>query len=205
MRARSAPESSRAMRRRASSLTSLQIPGLPLSITRRSGLPPARRRPAARIRWRRRRSRCRRTAASTACSTRGPVPTARATASASRSHCPALRNQAGLQARLDRPVLHDDQHGTAVVMLAAVLNATRRDGGQRSATRSSARSASTPPASASSRPLATGPACGRVLGTDLDAGRRAASGPPWAGEAVDARGDHAEGRHRHRNHRRARV
>ncbi len=34
----------------------------------------------------------------------------------------------GLRARLDRPVLHDDQHGTAVVTLAAVLNATRRAG-----------------------------------------------------------------------------
>jgi malate dehydrogenase (oxaloacetate-decarboxylating) len=32
----------------------------------------------------------------------------------------------GLRARLDRPVLHDDQHGTAVVVLAAVTNATRR-------------------------------------------------------------------------------
>lgn len=34
----------------------------------------------------------------------------------------------GLRARLDRPVLHDDQHGTAVVTLAAVLNATKRTG-----------------------------------------------------------------------------
>ncbi|HTL50739.1 MAG TPA: malic enzyme-like NAD(P)-binding protein [Steroidobacteraceae bacterium] len=34
----------------------------------------------------------------------------------------------GLRARLDRPVLHDDQHGTAVVTLAAVLNATKRAG-----------------------------------------------------------------------------
>jgi malate dehydrogenase (oxaloacetate-decarboxylating) len=34
----------------------------------------------------------------------------------------------GLRARLDRPALHDDQHGTAVVVLAAALNATRRVG-----------------------------------------------------------------------------
>jgi malate dehydrogenase (oxaloacetate-decarboxylating) len=34
----------------------------------------------------------------------------------------------GLRARLDKPVLHDDQHGTAVVTLAAVLNALRRAG-----------------------------------------------------------------------------
>ena len=34
----------------------------------------------------------------------------------------------GLRSRLDRPVLHDDQHGTAVVTLAAVLNATKRTG-----------------------------------------------------------------------------
>jgi malate dehydrogenase (oxaloacetate-decarboxylating) len=34
----------------------------------------------------------------------------------------------GLRERLARPVLHDDQHGTAVVTLAAVLNATRRAG-----------------------------------------------------------------------------
>ncbi len=40
--------------------------------------------------------------------------------------CFAIEEQ--LRARLDRPVLHDDQHGTAVVTLAAVLNATRRAG-----------------------------------------------------------------------------
>jgi malate dehydrogenase (oxaloacetate-decarboxylating) len=34
----------------------------------------------------------------------------------------------GLRARLARPVLHDDQHGTAVVVLAAAINATRRAG-----------------------------------------------------------------------------
>ena len=34
----------------------------------------------------------------------------------------------GLRARLEKPVLHDDQHGTAVVTLAALLNATRRAG-----------------------------------------------------------------------------
>ena len=33
-----------------------------------------------------------------------------------------------LRARLDMPVLHDDQHGTAVVTLAALLNAARRSG-----------------------------------------------------------------------------
>jgi malate dehydrogenase (oxaloacetate-decarboxylating) len=36
--------------------------------------------------------------------------------------------EAGLRERLARPVLHDDQHGTAVVTLAAALNATRRAG-----------------------------------------------------------------------------
>ncbi|MGH8249621.1 MAG: malic enzyme-like NAD(P)-binding protein [Steroidobacteraceae bacterium] len=36
--------------------------------------------------------------------------------------------EAGLRKRLDRPVLHDDQHGTAVVVLAATLNAIRRAG-----------------------------------------------------------------------------
>jgi malate dehydrogenase (oxaloacetate-decarboxylating) len=34
----------------------------------------------------------------------------------------------GLRARLDKPVLHDDQHGTAVVVLAAVRNAGRQAG-----------------------------------------------------------------------------
>jgi len=34
----------------------------------------------------------------------------------------------GLRQRLSCPVLHDDQHGTAVVVLAAALNATRRAG-----------------------------------------------------------------------------
>lgn len=33
-----------------------------------------------------------------------------------------------LRARLPMPVLHDDQHGTAVVVLAALLNATRQTG-----------------------------------------------------------------------------
>jgi malate dehydrogenase (oxaloacetate-decarboxylating) len=33
-----------------------------------------------------------------------------------------------LRQRVDKPVLHDDQHGTAVVALAALLNATRRVG-----------------------------------------------------------------------------
>ena len=33
-----------------------------------------------------------------------------------------------LRARLDRPVLHDDQHGTAVVTLAALINAAQRSG-----------------------------------------------------------------------------
>ncbi|MGH8130543.1 MAG: ACT domain-containing protein [Steroidobacteraceae bacterium] len=36
--------------------------------------------------------------------------------------------ETGLRARLSRPVLHDDQHGTAVVVLAAAINATRRAG-----------------------------------------------------------------------------
>ncbi len=35
-----------------------------------------------------------------------------------------------LRARLAKPVLHDDQHGTAVVTLAALMNATRRVGRQ---------------------------------------------------------------------------
>ena len=33
-----------------------------------------------------------------------------------------------LQARLNKPVLHDDQHGTAVVVLAALMSAARRTG-----------------------------------------------------------------------------
>ncbi|MGH8219481.1 MAG: malic enzyme-like NAD(P)-binding protein [Steroidobacteraceae bacterium] len=36
--------------------------------------------------------------------------------------------EAGLRQRLAKPVLHDDQHGTAVVVLAALINATRRTG-----------------------------------------------------------------------------
>ncbi len=36
--------------------------------------------------------------------------------------------ESGLRERLHCPVLHDDQHGTAVVVLAAVINATRRAG-----------------------------------------------------------------------------
>jgi malate dehydrogenase (oxaloacetate-decarboxylating) len=36
--------------------------------------------------------------------------------------------ESGLQARLTKPVLHDDQHCTAVVVLAAALNAMRRAG-----------------------------------------------------------------------------
>jgi len=40
--------------------------------------------------------------------------------------CFAIESQ--LQARLAKPVLHDDQHGTAVVTLAALTNAARRVG-----------------------------------------------------------------------------
>jgi malate dehydrogenase (oxaloacetate-decarboxylating) len=36
--------------------------------------------------------------------------------------------EAQLRARLQKPVLHDDQHGTAVVTLAALLNASQRSG-----------------------------------------------------------------------------
>ncbi|MFZ8963598.1 MAG: malic enzyme-like NAD(P)-binding protein [Steroidobacteraceae bacterium] len=36
--------------------------------------------------------------------------------------------EAALRERLDKPVLHDDQHGTAVVVLAALMNATARVG-----------------------------------------------------------------------------
>jgi malate dehydrogenase (oxaloacetate-decarboxylating) len=36
--------------------------------------------------------------------------------------------EAALRQRLDKPVLHDDQHGTAVVVLAALHTATRRAG-----------------------------------------------------------------------------
>lgn len=39
-----------------------------------------------------------------------------------------FRIEAALRERLDIPVLHDDQHGTAVVTLAALLSATRRVG-----------------------------------------------------------------------------
>jgi malate dehydrogenase (oxaloacetate-decarboxylating) len=41
-----------------------------------------------------------------------------------------FRVEAELTRRLDRPVLHDDQHGTAVVALAALLTAMRRVGGR---------------------------------------------------------------------------
>jgi len=40
-----------------------------------------------------------------------------------------------LQARLAKPVLHDDQHGTAVVSLAALNNAARHAGRRRRASR----------------------------------------------------------------------
>ena len=40
--------------------------------------------------------------------------------------CFAIEEQ--LRTRLDKPVLHDDQHGTAVVVLAALINAVRRSG-----------------------------------------------------------------------------
>ena len=36
--------------------------------------------------------------------------------------------EAELQRRLDIPVFHDDQHGTAIVVMAAVLNACRLTG-----------------------------------------------------------------------------
>src|SRR5690606_12048188 len=39
-----------------------------------------------------------------------------------------FRIESALRERLDIPVLHDDQHGTAVVTLAALIGATRRVG-----------------------------------------------------------------------------
>jgi malate dehydrogenase (oxaloacetate-decarboxylating) len=39
-----------------------------------------------------------------------------------------FRIEAELQRRLDKPVMHDDQHGTAVAALAAVINACTRTG-----------------------------------------------------------------------------
>ena len=56
--------------------------------------------------------------------------------------------EAELVRRLDRPVLHDDQHGTAVVALAALLTAMRRVG-RKLPDRTSARWASAPRVSGS--------------------------------------------------------
>jgi malate dehydrogenase (oxaloacetate-decarboxylating) len=51
-----------------------------------------------------------------------------------------------LKAELDIPVFHDDQHGTAIVVLAALLNAVKITG-KRIEDLTSSSSASAPPAS----------------------------------------------------------
>ena len=43
---------------------------------------------------------------------------------------PLLRDRGRLRAELDIPVFHDDQHGTAVVVLAALMNALKIVGKQ---------------------------------------------------------------------------
>ena len=51
----------------------------------------------------------------------------RSAASTSRTSAPraASRSSAGCRTRLDIPVFHDDQHGTAIVVLAALRNAAK--------------------------------------------------------------------------------
>ena len=108
----------------------------------------------------------------------------------------------GLRARLDRPVMHDDQHGTAVVVLAATFNATKRAGielgdcviGQ----------VGLGAAGIGIVRLLQQAGIRHVMGTDLDAG--AVRRLTRHGRRVrDARRDHEEGRHRHRDDRRARA
>ena len=100
-----------------------------------------------------------------------------------------------LRARLAKPVLHDDQHGTAVVALAALINAARHAGATCGAA-SSGRSASARRARASCGCCAP-TACARCSArTAIRAAvaRLEASGR----RGRDARGDHAARRHRDR-------
>ena len=52
--------------------------------------------------------------------------------------------------RMNIPVFHDDQHGTAIVVGAAATNALARGGARRSRTSRSSRPAAAPPASPAS-------------------------------------------------------
>jgi len=76
--------------------------------------------------------------------------------------------ESGLQARLDRPVLHDDQHCTAVVVLAAAMNAMRRTG--RQAADCIVGQVGLGAAGIGIVRLLQRAGARRVLGTDLDAG-----------------------------------
>ena len=110
--------------------------------------------------------------------------------------------EAELVRRLDRPVLHDDQHGTAVVALAALLTAMRRVGG-----RLQDRTVGQVGMGAAGLGIARllkAYGVRRLLGADLreDSLRRLAA---IGGERADLADGHARGGRRHRDDRRARA
>ena len=71
-----------------------------------------------------------------------------------------------LKEELDIPVFHDDQHGTAVVVLAALLNAVQADRPRASRTCACSSSASARPASRSRRSCSTRGRAPRSIGCD---------------------------------------
>jgi malate dehydrogenase (oxaloacetate-decarboxylating) len=81
-----------------------------------------------------------------------------------------------LKATLDIPVMHDDQHGTAVVLLAALLNALKVVGKDLGSVRVVVNGMG-----------AAGTACCRIL---LSAGVKHLIGTDRQGEVLDASGDH---------------
>ncbi len=97
----------------------------------------------------------------------------------------------GLRARLSCPVLHDDQHGTAVVVLAALINAARHAG--RELADCAIGQVGLGAAGIGIVRLLMRAGIGRVLGADLDAGAlqrlAAMGGEPATLEEIMARCD----------------
>lgn len=79
-------------------------------------------------------------------------------------HCFEIERE--LRARLRKPVLHDDQHGTAVVALAALHNATQRVG--RNLRESTIGQIGLGAAGLGIARLLRAHGCGRILGADRD-------------------------------------
>ncbi|EQD77725.1 Malic enzyme, NAD-binding domain protein, partial [mine drainage metagenome] len=98
---------------------------------------------------------------------------------------------------LGKPVLHDDQHGTAVVALAALINAARR--ARRSLPESTVGQLGLGAAGTGIVRLLRAYGVNRVLGADRNP-QALARIKTLGGRRSDPGVDHAAGRHRGRDH-----